>query len=260
MASTKEILYSARKKAIKFDDLRKNEPEFIDGVRNWIKCPECGIRVLIEDLPYFEHCPKCHTSWTGMIESQGLKLKDYTERLNWESNWYKYMTNDEIISVIKQSAENSLDLERQMVLTVNELIVEGNKIWNKYYIDIQKDWEKCIQNIILFIKKIFKEKGNIDKKDLVVIYKNISSSFKPVYEKVSNYDEKEKNRNTVISYLEGIEMSLKIDLEDLYMIVKRLENLDEKELYTQDEMLKRLGITKEELDEIEVEKTVVALS
>lgn len=253
MASEKEILYSARKKAIKFDDLRKNEPEFIDGVRNWVRCPECGVRVLIEDLPYFEHCPKCHTSWTGMIESQGLKLKDYTERLNWESNWYKYMTNDEIISVIKQSAENSLNLEQQMVLTVNELIVEGNKIWNKYYIDIQKDWEKCVQNIILFIKKLFKEKENIDKKDLVVINKNISSSFKPVYEKVSNYDEKEKNRNTVISYLEGIEMSLKIDLEDLYMIVKRLSNLDEKELYTQDEMLKRLGITKEDLENIDVE-------
>lgn len=253
MASTKEILYSARKKAIKFDDLRKNEPEFIDGARNWIKCPECGIRVLIEDLPYFERCPKCHTGWTDMIESQGLELKDYTERLNWESNWYKYMTNDEIMSVIKQSAENSLDLERQMVLTVNELIVEGNKIWNKYYIDIQKDWEKCVQNIILFIKKLFKEKENIDKKDLVVINKNISSSFKPVYEKVSNYDEKEKNRNTVISYLEGIEMSLKIDLEDLYMIVKRLSNLDEKELYTQDEMLKRLGITKEDLENIDVE-------
>lgn len=253
MASTKEILYSARKKAIKFDDLRKNEPEFIDGVRNWIKCPECGIRVLIEDLPYFERCPKCHTGWTGMIESQGLKLKDYRERLNWESNWYKFMTDDEIMSVIKQSAENSLDLERQMVLTVNELIVEGNKIWNKYYIDIQKDWEKCIQNNILFIKKLFKEKEDIDKKDLVVINKNISSSFKPVYEKVSNYDEKEKNRNTVISYLEGIEMSLKIDLEDLYMIVKRLSNLDEKELYTQDEMLKRLGITKEDLENIDVE-------
>lgn len=253
MTSAKEILYNARAKAIKFDDLRKNEPEFIDGVRNWIRCPECGVRVLIEDLPYFEHCPKCHTSWTGIIESQGLKLKDYTEKLNWESNWYKYMTNDEIMSVIKQSAENSLDLERQMVLTVGELIVEGNKIWNKYYIDIQKDWEKCVQNNILFIKKLFKEKENIDKKDLVVINKNISSSFKPVYEKVSNYDEKEKIRNTVISYLEGIEMSLKIDLEDLYMIVKRLSNLDEKELYTQDEMLKRLGITKEDLENIDVE-------
>lgn len=253
MASAKEILYNARAKAIKFDDLRKNEPEFIDGVRNWIRCPECGVRVLIEDLPYFEHCPKCHTSWTGIIESQGLKLKDYTEKLNWESNWYKYMTNDEIMSVIKQSAENSLDLERQMVLTVGELIVEGNKIWNKYYIDIQKDWEKCVQNIILFIKKLFKEKENIDKKDLVVINKNISSSFKPVYEKVNGYDEKEKIRNTVISYLEGIEMSLKIDLEDLYMIVKRLSNLDEKELYTQDEMLKRLGITKEDLENIDVE-------
>ena len=253
MASAKEILYNARAKAIKFDDLRKNEPEFIDGVRNWIRCPECGIRVLIEDLPYFEHCPKCHTSWTGMIESQGLKLKDYTERLNWESNWYKYMTNDEIISVIKQSAENSLDLEQQMVLTVNELIVEGNKIWNKYYIDIQKDWEKCVQNIILFIKKLFKEKENIDKKDLVVINKNISSSFKPVYEKVNGYDEKEKIRNTVISYLEGIEMSLKIDLEDLYMIVKRLSNLDEKELLTHDELLERLGITKEDLENIDVE-------
>lgn len=253
MASAKEILYSARKKAIKFDDLRKNEPEFIDGIRNWIKCPECGVRVLIEDLPYFEHCPKCHTSWTGIIESQGLKLKDYTEKLNWESNWYKYMTNDEIMSVIKQSAENSLDLERQMVLTVNELIVEGNKVWNKYYIDIQKDWEKCIQNIILFIKKLFKEKEDIDKKDLVVINKNISSSFKPVYEKVSNYDEKEKIRNTVISYLEGIEMALKIDLEDLYMVVKRLSNLDEKELLTHDEILERLGITKEELENIDVE-------
>lgn len=253
MASAKEILYNARKKAIKFDDLRKNEPEFIDGIRNWIKCPECGVRVLIEDLPYFEHCPKCHTSWTGIIESQGLKLKDYTEKLNWESNWYKYMTNDEIMSVIKQSAENSLDLERQMVLTVNELIVEGNKIWNKYYIDIQKDWEKCIQNIILFIKKLFKEKENIDKKDLVVINKYISSSFKPVYEKVSNYDEKEKIRNTVISYLEGIEMALKIDLEDLYMVVKRLSNLDEKELLTHDEILERLGITKEELENIDVE-------
>lgn len=253
MASAKEILYSARKKAIKFDDLRKNEPEFIDGIRNWIKCPECGVRVLIEDLPYFEHCPKCHTSWTGIIESQGLKLKDYTEKLNWESNWYKYMTNDEIMSVIKQSAENSLDLERQMVLTVGELIVEGNKIWNKYYIDIQKDWEKCVQNIILFIKKLFKEKENIDKKDLVVINKNISSSFKPVYEKVSNYDEKEKIRNTVISYLEGIEMALKIDLEDLYMVVKRLSNLDEKELLTHDEILERLGITKEELENIDVE-------
>ena len=253
MASAKEILYNARAKAIKFDDLRKNEPEFIDGVRNWIRCPECGVRVLIEDLPYFEHCPKCHTSWTGMIESQGLKLKDYREKLNWESNWYKFMTDDEIMSVIKQSAENSLDLERQMVLTVNELIVEGNKIWNKYYIDIQKDWEKCIQNIILFIKKLFKEKENIDKKDLVVINKNISSSFKPVYEKVSNYDEKEKIRNTVISYLEGIEMALKIDLEDLYMIVKRLENLDEKELITHDEILKRLGITKEDLENIDVE-------
>ena len=253
MATENEILYSARAKAIKFDDLRKNEPEFIDGVRNWIKCPECGIRVLIEDLPYFEHCPKCHTSWTGMIESQGLKLKDYTERLNWESNWYKYMTNDEIISVIKQSAENSLDLEQQMVLTVNELIVEGNKIWNKYYIDIQKDWEKCVQNIILFIKKLFKEKKNIDKKDLVVINKNISSSFKPVYEKVNGYDEKEKILNTVISYVEGIEVSLKIDLEDLYMIVKRLSNLDEKELLTHDELLERLGITKEDLENIDVE-------
>ena len=253
MASAKEILYNARAKAIKFDDLRKNEPEFIDGVRNWIRCPECGVRVLIEDLPYFEHCPKCHTSWTGMIESQGLKLKDYREKLNWESNWYKFMTDDEIMSVIKQSAENSLDLERQMVLTVNELIVEGNKIWNKYYIDIQKDWEKCIQNIILFIKKIFKEKGSIDKKDLVVIYRNISSSFKPVYEKVNGYDEKEKIRNTVISYLEGIEMALKIDLEDLYMIVKRLSNLNEKELITHDEILKRLGITKEDLEDIDVE-------
>lgn len=253
MASAKEILYNARKKAIKFDDLRKNEPEFIDGIRNWIKCPECGVRVLIEDLPYFEHCPKCHTSWTGIIESQGLKLKDYTEKLNWESNWYKYMTNDEIMSVIKQSAENSLDLERQMVLTVGELIVEGNKIWNKYYIDIQKDWEKCVQNIISFIKKLFKEKENIDKKDLVVINKYISSSFKPVYEKVSNYDEKEKIRNTVISYLEGVEMALKIDLEDLYMVVKRLSNLDEKELLTHDEILERLGITKEELENIDVE-------
>ena len=253
MASEKEILYSARKKAIKFDDLRKNEPEFIDGVRNWIKCPECGVRVLIEDLPYFENCPKCLTSWAGIIKAQDLELKDYNERLNWESNWYKYMTDDEIISVIKQSAENSLDLEHQMVLTVNELIVEGNKIWNKYYIDIQKDWEKCIQNIILFIKKIFKEKGNIDKNDLVAIYKNISSSFKLVYEKVSNYDEKEKIRNTVISYLEGIEMALKIDLEDLCMIVKRLKKFDEKELLTQDEILKRLGITKEDLENIDVE-------
>lgn len=253
MASAKEILYNARAKAIKFDDLRKNEPEFIDGVRNWIKCPECGVRVLIEDLPYFEHCPKCHTSWTGMIESQGLKLKDYRERLNWESNWYKFMTDDEIMSVIKQSAENSLDLERQMVLTVNELIVEGNKIWNKYYIDIQKDLEKCVQNIILFIKKLFKEKENIDKKDLVVINKNISSSFKPVYEKVNGYDEKEKIRNTVISYLEGVEMALKIDLEDLYMIVKRLSNLNEKELLTHDEILERLGITKEDLENIDIE-------
>lgn len=253
MASEKEILYSARKKAIKFDDLRKNEPEFIDGIRNWIKCPECGVRVLIEDLPYFGNCPKCLTSWTGIIKAQGLELKDYNEKLNWESNWYKYMTDDEIISVIKQSAENSLDLEQQMVLTVNELIVEGNKIWNKYYIDIQKDWEKCVQNIILFIKKLFKEKENIDKKDLILINKNISSSFKPVYEKVNGYDEKEKIRNTVISYLEGIEMSLKIDLEDLYMIVKRLSNLDEKELLTHDELLERLGITKEDLENIDVE-------
>lgn len=253
MASEKEILYSARKKAIKFDDLRKNEPEFIDGVRNWIKCPECGVRVLIEDLPYFGNCPKCLTSWTGIIKAQGLELKDYNEKLNWESNWYKYMTDDEIISVIKQSAESSLDLEHQMVLTVNELISERSKIWNKYYIDIYKEWEKCIFDIIFFIKKLFKEKGNIEKKDLVAINKTITSSFKPVYEKVSNYDEKEKIRNTVISYLEGVEMALKIDLEDLYMIVKRLENFDEKELLTQDEILKRLGITKEDLENIDVE-------
>lgn len=253
MASEKEILYSARKKAIKFDDLRKNEPEFIDGVRNWIKCPECGVRVLIDDLPYFENCPKCLTSWTGIIKAQGLELKDYNERLNWESNWYKYMTDDEIISVIKQSAENSLDLEHQMVLTANELFSERSKIYNKYYIDIQKEWEKCVLDIILFIEKLFKEKGDIERKDLVAINKAITSSFKPVYEKVSNYDEKEKVRNTVISYLEGVEMALKIDLEDLYMIVKRLENLDEKELLTQDEILKRLGITKEDLENIDVE-------
>lgn len=251
MATRLEMQYNYRLKSIKSDCLRDDIPEFIvvDGElkKNWVVCPNCGTRVLVNDLPYFKLCPKCLTNWDELRNTQGLEYKDKNERVNWSEDWHKYMFYDEIEMLIKDSIEDSLNMELPMVHIVINYEIERNKIWNKYYVDIGDEYEKCLADIESYIHKLFGRKKEIDMNDISSINKFISSSFVPVIDKVKSEVERKATRNTVIFYLEEIEGDMKTNIEKIYSRVKRFEKLSLEELLMQDEILKGLDLTKDEM-------------
>ena len=83
--------------------------------------------------------------------------------------------------------------------------------------------------------------------DISSINKFISSSFVPVIDKVKSEVERKATRNTVIFYLEEIEGDMKTNIEKIYSRVKRFEKLSLEELLMQDEILKGLDLTKDEM-------------
>ena len=249
-----EMLYDNRLKSIKLNCLRDDIPEFIvvDGElkKNWVVCPNCGTRVLVNDLPYFELCPKCRVHWDELRSVQGLEYKDKKERTDWGEDWYKYMPYDEIEMLIKESIEDSLNMELPMASIVFNYIIEKSKIWNKYYVDIGDEYEKCLKDITSYIHKMFRDKKEIDANDVSSINKFISNSLIPIFNKVQDEVERKTTRNTVIFYLEEIEGDMKSNIEKIYSRVKRCEKFSPEVLLLEDEVLKGLHLSEDEMKEL----------
>lgn len=245
MASAKEILYSARKREIKLNQLRDDIPE-----SEVATCPNCGTKVLISDLPYFELCPKCLMSWQELIASKGLEYKDYNMRTDWSKEWYKYTSYAEIENLIKETIEDYLNLQFWVSSIAVKYTFEGSNIYNKYYVDIRSDYETCLIDLTRFIHKIFANKAKTNEERMFAINKVVTQKFQAIYSLVTGKVGKRTLCNNIISYLQEIENKIKLEIENTYKKVEERKALSYEELIMQDDLLKGLCLTKEEMEKL----------
>lgn len=247
MASAKEILYSARKREIKLNQLRDDIPE-----SEVATCPNCGTKILISDLPYFDLCPKCLTSWQELIASKGLEYKDYNTRTrtDWGKEWYKYMSYSEIENWINETIEDYLNLQFWVSSIAVKYTFEGSNIYNKYYVDIRNEYETCLIDLTRFIHKIFANKTKTNEKRIIAINKTVTQKFISIYDSTKEKVEKEPLCNTITLYLQEIENKIKLEIEEAYKKVEERKKLSYEELIMQDDFLTSLCLTKEEMEKL----------
>ena len=245
MATVTEILYNTRKQEIKLNYLRDDIPE-----SEVVACPNCGTKVLISDLPYFELCPKCLSSWQELIASKGLEYKDYNTRTDWGEEWHKYALYSEIEDRINETIEDYLDLEFWVSSIMTRHIFEGSNIYDRYYVNIRNEYETCLIGLIGLVHKIFADETKTNEERVFVINKTVTEKFTSIYSLVTEKVEKKTLRNNVISYLQEIESKIKSEIDNAYEKVEERKALSYEELIMQDDFLEGLCLTKEEMEKL----------
>ena len=245
MATVTEILYNTRKQEIKLNYLRDDIPE-----SEVVACPNCVTKVLISDLPYFELCPKCLSSWQELIASKGLEYKDYNTRTDWGEEWHKYALYSEIEDRINETIEDYLNLEFWVSSIMTRHIFEGSNIYDRYYVNIRNEYETCLIGLIGLVHKIFADETKTNEERIFVINKTVTQNFASLYSLVEKRVEKETLCDKVILYLQNIENKIKSEIEDTYKVIEERKALSYEDLIMQDDFLEGLCISKEEMEKI----------
>lgn len=245
MATVTEILYNTRKQEIKLNYLRDDVPE-----SEVATCPNCGTKVLISDLPYFELCPKCLSSWQELIASKGLEYKDYNTRTDWGEEWHKYALYNEIEDRINETIEDYLDLEFWVSSIMTRHFFEGSNIYDRYYVNIRNEYETCLIGLIGLVHKIFTDETKTNEERIFVINKTVTQNFTSLYSLAEERTEKRTLCDKVILYLQNIENKIKSEIEDAYKVVEERKALSYEDLIMQDDFLEGLCISKEEMEKL----------